>query len=102
VVSFRPAINNYHNGSYPVLETPAFSDEHFRLEAMLRMIEPEATTEIQSAADPVPSEPLHEKTGDKRIVVVERIEWAMSILLCAAVLFFIVARTINAGPLWRD
>jgi hypothetical protein len=102
VVSFRPAISNYHNGSYPVLETPAFSDEHFRLEAMLRMNEPEATTEIQSAADPVPSEPLHEKTGDKRIVVIERIEWAMSILLCAAVLFFIVARTINAGPLWRD
>ena len=39
---------------------------------------------------------------DSKIAVVDWIEWTMSILLCAVVLFFVVARTLNAGPLWRD
>ena len=49
-----------------------------------------------------PPDSPSEQAGDRKIVYIRRIEWAISILLCAVVLFCIVARTLHAGPLWRD
>ena len=45
---------------------------------------------------------LTEKSSERKIAWIERIEWVAAILLTATVLSLVIARTVNAGPLWRD
>jgi len=65
------------------------------------MSAPEATQTSGAADQALPSSP-HEKAGDTKVAHVERIEWILAILLSAVVLFLLVARITQAGPLWRD
>lgn len=52
--------------------------------------------------DKAPSNLRSEEPGDRKIAVLRRWEWVMALVLSVLVLALIIARTAQAGPLWRD
>ncbi|MEP7014118.1 MAG: hypothetical protein ABI925_01625 [Verrucomicrobiota bacterium] len=61
-----------------------------------------STEETATGVGERPPDSSSEDAGDRKIVYLDRIEWIIAILLSAIVLFWLIARTTQAGPLWRD
>src|SRR6266480_139622 len=66
------------------------------------MAESESNRKVAIGADEGRPGSISERVRDRKLVYIKRMEWVVALLLSATVLFFIIARTVNAGALWRD